>query len=143
MDPTWIALFAALAGAVVGGFASTYGSHLVTRADRIRDIRIEIYRHLLPRIHGHGLTHDWSDGPWGELVRAALTAGRRDARFSRQLWQLAQDVADRRALLAFGEDTETGAVDLVGPGEDEFPVAVQTAMDKASEYEDWLAEKLG
>lgn len=88
-----MAFVAALAGALVGGLASALGSHWSTRADRVRDVRAEIYRDLLPVV--------WTDtwGPklirdeeaWDDIARAARTARRKDARFANTMLDLHGD----------------------------------------------------
>ena len=130
-------------GALVGGFASAVGSYCVSRAITIRDVRVEICRQLLPRANIPELREDWRSGPWGTLVRAALTAGRRDVRTSRELQALLEEISARKDNLAQREDPDTGAVRLDGPGADEYYAALDSVEDKTREYEEWLARKLG
>jgi signal transduction histidine kinase len=46
-------LWAALLGALIGGFATAVGSYILYRMQSKRDIRIQIYDDLIPKVAGH------------------------------------------------------------------------------------------
>lgn len=148
MDATWTALLSALAGAVVGGFASAYGAHLSTRRDHLRALRVELHRELLPALWGRngGFAHPpgpgWPTGHWGDVVRAAEAGAKRERDFARSLRQRLLTHAEIRAQLDWIVDDRTLVAELTGPRGEEHDAALADVREVVAEYEEWLRKRL-
>lgn len=104
----WIPLLAALLGALVGGLLALVGSVLVKRWELKKTTRIRIYDDLLPALYRHysgtSITEALIERGFqishvpvptknfmervGELRRAGVVAGWREAQITNQIWDL-------------------------------------------------------
>jgi hypothetical protein len=103
----WVPLLAALLGAVVGGFASAVGSYVLHLLQLKKTTRIRIYDELLPALfeqyrrivramHVLSQSQEWYPAPpgmnlledAGELRRAGIIAGGREAQITERIWTL-------------------------------------------------------
>jgi hypothetical protein len=103
----WVPLLAALLGALVGGVATLTGSVLVKRWELKKTTRIRMYDELLPapleqyRRIATTMRYFWERGQWspapprmellenaGELRRAGLIVGGREAQITERIWTL-------------------------------------------------------
>jgi hypothetical protein len=104
----WIPLLAALLGALVGGLLALVGSVLVKRWELKKTTRIRIYDDLLPALYRHysgtSITEALMERGFqishvpvptknfmervGELRRAGVVAGWREAQITNQIWDL-------------------------------------------------------
>lgn len=142
----WLSLAAAFVGALVGGVASAWGGHLSTRADRIRDTRVEIYRECLPKMRS-GLAPRVTNATMPTYQRAMTAA--RTCRRTDQRWANRLDGA-LESYVYFQDETVRVAVLNPESGEHEVPEELERLFRKA-EYElssvlsmwnDWLVKKL-
>jgi hypothetical protein len=104
----WVPLLAALLGAIVGGLLALVGSVLVKRWELRKTTRIRIYDDLLPALYRHysgtSITEALIERGFqighvpvptknfmervGEIRRAGVVAGWREAQITKQIWDL-------------------------------------------------------
>lgn len=139
-----IPLFSAFGGAILGGFASAFGSHRVTLTDRVRDTRVEVYRELLPAVwHMPEKSVRFMDSVrWESLDRAARTCRKEDARFAATVAELRTNAVGRQKGLdvtrAF--DPETG--NYIYEDDEELDYLLEELVTTLQRWSRWLEQKL-
>jgi hypothetical protein len=156
----WAALFGALVGALVGGLTTLTGSVIVNRLQLKKSTRVRMYDDLLPAIareHFDPKSTVLLSGPGhpgitilpptrkfveyvGELHRAGVIAGKKDASLTRQIL----DLIGSHIAWDVGGETYTPAQPMWYTKD----VAELRAMDKrldelTEELAKYLAEKIG
>jgi hypothetical protein len=131
VSDVWVALLAALLGAIVGGMATLAASVLVKRWELKKTARIRMYDELMPALYRE--VRDWSvaivqvdrgyeQEPMppptfafldrtGELHRAGVIAGTKEARISEEMYDTIM------AHIAYGKDRDLVWRPDIGPRE--------------------------
>jgi hypothetical protein len=146
VSDTGAVLAAALAGAVVGGAATTAGSYLVGRTQRRHGARVTLYLDLLPELRTAKPSSPRSSGDQPsrgavshDLVRVANVAGGRSISLARSV----DDAVKARDRPVTDEERAAAPSVGVGSGKRIDREAEQAALDKAiGDLDGWLERKI-
>lgn len=156
---TLVIVGATLGAALLGGLASTWGGYLAQRALHRRGIRTELFRDLVPKARSELALKRWghSAGTVGipriqlyarhvaDIVTAASTAGRRDAKRGAMLMSLVDDLLQQDERLeaaqrAAGDPVEQVYTEAIKA---ETDAVLTDAIEGLDAYWKWLGKKLG
>ena len=150
------AFLAALAGALVGGAASTIGALVVSRRGQVREHRVRIYDELMPSLMEYVPQKDWPGTTKAQLPpfryrelldpirRAAHVIGGEDAEKIDSIHSILvrwAQLADN-ATTAFDEEEGKTYLVFKGTSQEAYDAANSEFLETVDAYRLWLREKL-
>jgi len=162
VSDAWVALLAALGGALVGGVASTVGSMWAHSRQETRGHRTELFRGRIPhvisvteyRVLANAKAEFWlldaylTEVNWDATWRIAVLASKRDVRKLRKIRKELDGVRvlEEELKRVAGE----GGAEAMDQRHPAYQAAVEkqkpigpAVLAKAREYEKWVRKKLG